>query len=143
MSSTPGFLRRMASILYDSMLLAAILLVAVTLVTLPLEMGLGYDLDPTNLLYRLYLLLVSVGFFIWFWIRGGQTLGMRVWKIRVIRSDGQPLELKDALLRYVAALLSWAICGLVFLWILVDREQLAWHDRISNTKLVISRPASN
>ncbi len=143
MSATPGFLRRMAAILYDSMLLAAILLVAVTLVTLPLEMGLGYDLDPTNLLYRLYLLLVSVGFFVWFWIRGGQTLGMRVWHLRVVRGDGQPLELKDALLRYVAALLSWAICGLGFLWILVDREQLAWHDRISNTKLVISRPASN
>jgi uncharacterized RDD family membrane protein YckC len=62
---------------------------------------------------------------------------MRVWRLRVVRRDGQPLKLKDALLRYVAALLSWGVCGLGFIWILIDREHLAWHDRISKTKLVL------
>jgi uncharacterized RDD family membrane protein YckC len=137
MPATPGFLRRLAAIVYDTMLLAALLLVAAALVTLPLEMGLGYDLDPTNPLYRIYLVLVSVAFFAWFWTHGGQTLGMRVWRLRVVRRDGQPLKLKDALLRYVAALLSWGVCGLGFIWILIDREHLAWHDRISKTKLVL------
>ncbi len=137
MPATPGLVRRLAAIVYDTILLAAVLLVAVALVTFSLEMGLGYDLDPTNPLYRIYLLLISVSFFVWFWIRGGQTLGMRVWHLRVVRHDGQPLELKDALLRYVAALLSWGVCGLGFLWIVVDREQLAWHDRISKTRLVL------
>jgi uncharacterized RDD family membrane protein YckC len=126
-----------AAIFYDTLLLGALLLVAVALVTFSLEMGLGYELDPTHPLYRIYLLLVSIAFFVWFWTHGGQTLGMRAWRLRVVRSDGQPLELKDALLRYAAALLSWAACGLGFLWILVDREQLAWHDRISKTKLLL------
>jgi uncharacterized RDD family membrane protein YckC len=136
-ANTPGLLRRLAAIFYDTLLLGALLLVAVALVTFSLEMGLGYELDPTHPLYRIYLLLVSIAFFVWFWTHGGQTLGMRAWSLRVVRSDGQPLELKDALLRYAAALLSWAACGLGFLWILVDREQLAWHDRISKTKLLL------
>jgi uncharacterized RDD family membrane protein YckC len=135
-ATTPGLLRRLAAIFYDTLLLGALLLVAVALVTFTLEMGLGYKLDPTHPLYRIYLLLVSVAFFVWFWTHGGQTLGMRAWRLRIVRNDGQPLELKDALLRYAAALLSWAVCGLGFLWILVDREQLTWHDRISKTKLL-------
>ncbi len=135
--NTPGLFRRLAAIAYDVLLLAAVLLVAVAIITFLLEAGLGYSLDPTNILYRLYLVLISIGFFIWFWLRGGQTLGMRVWHLQVVRSNGQPLRLQDALLRYAVALLSWAVCGLGFLWILVDREQLAWHDRASNTKLIL------
>jgi uncharacterized RDD family membrane protein YckC len=78
-----------------------------------------------------------VGFHILFWTRGGQTLGMRAWRLKVLRDDGQPLTIQDALLRYVAAILSWAALGLGFLWILVDSDGLAWHDRISKTRLVI------
>jgi uncharacterized RDD family membrane protein YckC len=136
-AAAPSFLRRMAALLYDALLLAAILFVAAALATFVIQLGMGVEFDPTNLFYRLYLLAVSFGFFAWFWIRGGQTLGMRAWRLKVLRNDGQPLTLRDALLRYLAAMLSWAACGLGFLWILVDKENLAWHDRLSGTRLVL------
>ncbi len=136
----PGFLRRMAALLYDALLLAALLFVAAALATFVIQLGMGRDLDPTNLFYRLYLLAVSFGFFAWFWTRGGQTLGMRAWRLMVLRNDGQPLTLRDALLRYLAAILSWSALGLGFLWVLVDGENRAWHDRLSGTRLVMTAP---
>ncbi len=132
----PGFLRRMAALLYDGLLLAALLFVAAALATFVIQLGMGQELNPKSLIYRLYLLGVTFGFFAWFWIRGGQTLGMRAWRLKVLRNDGQSLTLRDALLRYLAAILSWAVCGLGFLWILVDSENRAWHDRLSGTRLV-------
>ena len=63
---------------------------------------------------------------------------MRVWRIRLLCMDGAALTLKDGLVRYFAALLSLACLGLGFLWILVDKEKLAWHDRLSATRMVIT-----
>ena len=82
-------------------------------------------------------LLVILVFFCGFWLRGGQTLGMRAWRLMVVRDDGSPLTLRDALVRFASAVLSWAALGIGFLWSLFDRENLAWHDRLSGTRLVI------
>lgn len=136
----PSFLRRMAAVLYDGLLLAALLFVAAALATFVIQLGLGQELNPKSLIYRFYLLGVTFGFFAWFWIRGGQTLGMRAWRLKVLRNDGRPLTLRDALLRYLAAILSWTALGAGFLWILVDKEKLAWHDRLSGTRLVLIAP---
>jgi uncharacterized RDD family membrane protein YckC len=111
-AATPGLLRRLGAILYDVLLLTAILVMAVALVTIPLGMGLGIELDATHPLFRAYLVLISMGFFLWFWTHGGQTLGMKAWRIRVISDDGLPLTATNASLRYLCALLSWAACGL-------------------------------
>ena len=62
---------------------------------------------------------------------------MRAWRVKLVRNDGSPVRLRDALLRYFAALLSWAPLGLGFLLILVDPQHLAWHDRLSGTRLVM------
>jgi len=134
----PGLGRRLAAIFYDSLLLIAVLVVATALVVLPLGLGLGISVNPANPLYRLYLLSVIVGFFLFFWVRGGQTLGMRVWRIKVIRDDGRPLTLKDATVRFGAAVLSWLPLGLGFFWCWFDPQRLTWHDRLSGTRLVIT-----
>jgi uncharacterized RDD family membrane protein YckC len=134
----PGLGRRFAAILYDALLLVAVLLVAVTLVVVPLGAGLGIAVSPANPFYRAYLLGVVVGFFVFFWVRGGQTLGMRVWHIRVLRADGHPLTLKDALVRFGAAVISWLPLGLGYFWGWFDRDRLTWHDRLSGTRLVIT-----
>jgi uncharacterized RDD family membrane protein YckC len=138
----PSLWRRLSAIIYDSALVAAVLLMAMALVVVPIDLIFGpnsFDAATlrSNPFYLTYLFCVMVGFHILFWTRGGQTLGMRAWRLKVVRDDGQPLKLKDALLRYFAAILSWAALGLGFIWILFDKQGLAWHDRISNTRLVI------
>ncbi len=140
--TTPSFWRRLIAIFYDALLVTAVLLMAVALVTIPLNLIHGQEnFDATNLrsnpFYIAYLFCVMIGFHILFWMRGGQTLGMRAWRLKVIRDNGQNLRFKDALLRYFAAILSWVIFGLGFIWILVDKKGLAWHDRISKTRLVL------
>lgn len=126
--------RRLAAILYDTMLLIAILLLA-SLVALPI-LG-DAPSTPLLLLFRLYLVVVSFGFFAWFWLHGGQTLGMRAWRIRLQRMDGGPITPWQALLRFLVASLSWLLFGLGFLWSLIDRERLTWHDRYSLSELVV------
>ncbi|WP_020563695.1 RDD family protein [Methylosarcina fibrata] len=130
--SAPGFLRRLAAIVYDLFLLLA-LLFAATLIVLPLNNGEAFS--STQYFYPLYLLAVSFLFYAWFWTHGGQTLGMRAWKIKVLTCDRKPIGWSQACLRFAAALLSVAACGLGFVWILIDPHRRAWHDRLSGTAL--------
>ena len=76
------------------------------------------------------------GFFGWFWTHGGQTLGMRAWKIRVVTYSGQPLDWQQAFFRYMAAIISWLFLGAGFFAALLDAERLTWHDRFSRTRLI-------
>jgi len=138
----PSLMRRLAAIFYDAILVAALLLMAITLVVIPLDLIVGWEnVDKESLrinpLYLTYLFCVMAGFHILFWMRGGQTLGMRAWRLRVVRNDGDALTFRDALLRYLSAIVSLAALGLGFLWVLIDRDNLAWHDRISRTRLVM------
>lgn len=126
----PGFFRRLAAVCYDTLLLIAVLFVA-TAIVLPFNGGKAFSED--QLYYPGYLLAVSFGFFGWFWTHGGQTPGMRAWKIKALSFDRQPLTWKQALVRFFAAFLSWGICGLGFLWIIVSRKKRAWHDSLSKT----------
>lgn len=141
----PGLLRRLAAVLYDSLLLVAVLMVA-TALFLPFTGG--EAIDPRRhpaleWVYRAVLLLLVVGFYGVPWTRSGQTLGMASWRLRAVREDGGPLTWADTVRRLAAALLSWLALGLGWLWILVDPGRLAWHDRLSRTRIVLveKRPA--
>lgn len=147
-----GLRRRLAAMVYDAVLLAGVLVLASALVTLPVGLGLGRE--AAAVLFRsdwfrwpffLYCVGVLAAFHLWFWTHGGQTLGMKTWRIRVVRADGSPLGLRDAALRYGAAVLSWLPFGLGFWWVLIDPARLAWHDRLSGTRLVrvASPPAAD
>lgn len=130
-SPTPGLGRRLASCLYDGLALIAVLMVAAAVWVAVARSA----APPADWLFRIYLLAVSALFFVLFWARG-ETLGMRAWKLRLEGQDGRPPDWRRALLRFFCALLSWAALGLGFLWVLVDRDRLAWHDRLSATRLV-------
>ena len=127
-----GLFRRLAAMFYDSLLLAAVLMAAGALALL-VTRG---QLDHHHPLYRAWLLGVSWLFFAWPWRHGGQTLGLRTWKLRVVRTDGRPLTWPDTLRRFLAAILSWLALGLGYWWILIDRDKRAWHDRLSETRVV-------
>lgn len=70
------------------------------------------------------------------WRRGGQTLGMRPWRLKVVAADGSPASWRALWLRFVVATLSTLIGGLGFWWAWVDRERLTFHDRLSGTRMV-------
>jgi uncharacterized RDD family membrane protein YckC len=127
----PGLARRLAACLYDGLVLVAVLMVAAVL-----WVGASRAAAPPgDWLFRGYLLAVAAAFLAAFWHRG-ETLGMRAWKLRIVAADGQPPGWGRGLLRFACALLSCAALGLGFLWVLVDRDRLAWHDRLSGTRLV-------
>src|SRR5690606_5619968 len=94
-----------------------------------------------NPFFLCYLLLVCLFFYGWFWTHGGQTLGMRVWKVSLISRDGQPVNWRQAGLRFSAALFSWGLFGLGFFWQWLSKEKQSWHDLISGTQLIINSPA--
>jgi uncharacterized RDD family membrane protein YckC len=96
------------------------------------------DLDARSppLWYRLALLAVTVAYFVVSWMRGGQTIGMRAWRLRVERADGARLTLLGALLRFVVAGFSLAAAGAGMLWSLVDRDRRTWHDLAAKTRVV-------
>ena len=127
----PGLPRRLAAVVYDGLLLFAVLFAATALV---LPFAGGSAIAPANPLYLLYLLGVSYLYFAWFWTHGGQTLGMRAWRFRVLTQAGEALTWRRAGLRFGCALLSWGALGAGFLWTAFDREQCSWHDRLSGTR---------
>jgi uncharacterized RDD family membrane protein YckC len=131
-SVAPGFFRRMAAVCYDALLLLAVLFLATALV-LPFNAGQAFTSD--QFFYPLYLLTVSFIFYGWFWTHGGQTLGLRAWKIKLCRVDGGSIGWGQAGLRFAAAGLSWLVFGIGFLWCIFDKNQLCWHDYLSKTRL--------
>lgn len=128
-----GLLRRLASMAYDSLVLTGVLMVAALPVVMLAQHALFYP--PGRALFQGYLLLVTAIYFGGFWIYGGQTPGMRAWRLKLTTLTGQAVSGKQALLRLLAAVLSGLPAGLGWFWMLIDRQGLAWHDRISGTHL--------
>jgi uncharacterized RDD family membrane protein YckC len=134
-----GVLRRFGAMLYDTLLVLALLFI-VTGIFLPFTRGEAITPGESGALeyvYQAMLLVAIVLFFCVFWTRNGQTVGMLAWRLRVERSDGGLLTWRDALLRLAGACVSFAALGLGYFWILIDRDQLAWHDRWSGTRVVV------
>ena len=128
-----GLLRRLAAAVYDAMLLFAVLFLATTPLLLLTH---GEAVPGSHLGYRLYLVAVAFLFFGWFWTHGGQTLGMRAWRIRVLACDGRHISWIQALQRFFGAFVSLLPCGLGYLWLLLDPERRTWHDRLSGSRVV-------
>jgi len=132
LSKPPGIFKRLAIIIYDALLLIAVLFLA-TLVLLPFQADNIFE--PNSWQFSLYLLFVSFLFYSWFWTRGGQTLGLLAWKLRVVNKEGRSISWRQAAIRFSVAILSWGICGLGFFWVLFNKERLTWHDIVSKTHL--------
>ncbi|HXG28630.1 MAG TPA: RDD family protein [Nevskiales bacterium] len=127
-ASPAGLLPRLGAALYDLLLLLALFFLATALVD-PL---MPQDHVPAgSLWFQLYLLLVAFLFYGWFWTHGGQTLGMRAWRLRVVTRDGAALRWPRAALRFLVAVPSWlSLLGL--LCCAIDGHAL--HDRLSGTQ---------
>jgi uncharacterized RDD family membrane protein YckC len=136
--SSAGFGRRAAALIYDALLLAA-LLVAYTSAAMFLTHGhaLLYEtVGPWVYLYQAGLIAVIGAYFVINWTRSGQTLGMRAWHLRAVGDSGRPMTYKDALLRFACGILAWGPAALGVLWLYLDPEHLALHDRLSATRVI-------
>lgn len=138
---------RIAAMLYDLMPLIALWMFTALVVMAGLQWATGStDLIKTDavaheavaywLSLRLALLAVTAGYFIVSWLRGGQTIGMRAWRLQLMTADGTPLRAGQAWLRFGVAWFSLLAAGLGFLWCLVDAERRSWHDIAAGTRLV-------
>ncbi len=137
--ASAGFGRRLAALLYDAVLLAATaddiyrrrhLFLTHGAALVPATVG------PWAYLYRTGLLVLLAGYYLLNWLRSGQTLGMRAWHLRAVTDSGKPLTLKAAVLRVGFGLLAWAPAALGVLWLYLDPDHLALHDRLSKTRVV-------
>ncbi|MGA8277928.1 MAG: RDD family protein [Rhodanobacteraceae bacterium] len=130
---------RLAAAIYDLFpliglwMLTAALALAITRGTL--------DAHHPPLAYRLALLLVTAAYFVISWSRGGQTIGMRAWRLKLTTADGGSLSWPRALLRFGGAWMSLLALGIGFLWCLVDRDRRAWHDIVAHSR-VVREPAA-
>tara|TARA_B100000767_G_C19754093_1_gene532115 strand:- start:1345 stop:1872 length:528 start_codon:yes stop_codon:yes gene_type:complete len=144
--------RRLMAMLYDAFLLMAILMctsavytvIAVTITgdfnqsaTINTDDVL-HDLRPIELGWPILpvLGLVYIGFFIYFWRNTGQTLGMLVWKIKVVSTSHEAISIPQGLTRIIIAFFSATACGMGYLVLLRKDTQQSWHDRASNTKVI-------
>jgi uncharacterized RDD family membrane protein YckC len=127
---------RLIAAIYDLFPLLALWFFA-TLAALALTGG-ALDVHRLGhkLLVQALVLVVTAAYFIVSWLRGGQTVGMKPWRLRVVGADGGAVDLHRALLRFFVALVSLGVLGLGFFWCLVDRERRAWHDIAAGTMLM-------
>lgn len=130
-----GLLRRLAAMLYDGLLVLALLV----LVTVPFYFAGGggeADIYNDNPLHQAMWFAVPFIFFVSFWSTKGRTLGMQSWGLQLEDEHGRIPRVGRASVRFFAACVSFACLGLGFAWQLIDRERLTWHDRLSGTRLM-------
>lgn len=141
-----GVWRRLGALVYDGLLVLALVLTtagAVNLLAPRPEIGkdaASVSLDNMQVisgpLLGSLILLIVFSFFAYFWVRHGRTLGMQAWHLRVQGQDGHNITLQQALIRFFSAFLALLPAALGLFWIWLDPARLAWHDRLSGTRMV-------
>ncbi|MDF2156053.1 RDD family protein [Vibrio sp. CAU 1672] len=152
-TSTPlppaGLFRRLAALIYDTLIVIAIEMMAagiVMAVVFALNaaglLSYGEYTDAADMLgkhplwsplFTLYLAVVWIYFFVYFWTRAGQTLGMRAWKLQVRNAeDGGPITVTQALIR-----LATSGFGLANFAVLLDPKKRGFHDIWAKTEVVV------
>lgn len=90
---------------------------------------------------QFFLWLITGAYFVWCWVKTGQTLATKTWKIKLVVRDlanqqYSTLTVNQALFRYVLASASMLACGVGLIWALVDKDSLFLHDRLLKTRFI-------
>ena len=134
-----GLIRRLVVIVYDALLLGGVVFAAwVILWLLLLPLPVSFQSHPAiTVLKQLYLVGVTFLFYGWFWVNGGQTLGMRAWRMRLFSQSGGNISWRQAGIRFLGAIISWSVAAMGFMWVLVDRRNRTWHGMMSGTRIML------
>jgi uncharacterized RDD family membrane protein YckC len=131
---TPGLGRRLAAMVYEALLIFAVAFFA-SWVFFFASGGRDATRGVARAELQIFILLVLAAYFLWCWLRGGQTLAMRAWQIRLVEvTPGK------AVARF---LMAAALLPLSILWALVDRDRQFLHDRLAGTRLIDARPTTS
>jgi len=126
--------RRLGAMLYDALAVIAVWMLATGILLIFTN---GQAINSHVIWYKIYLSLVATGFFVFFWLKSGQTLGMKAWRIQLINMDKtSSVTFDQALQRFLMAIISWGCCGLGIIWMLFDKQSRTWQDMASKTQLI-------
>lgn len=143
-----GVIRRLVAMVYDGLLLFAVLFIATLIPALifspehiensPQTNAVVHELNQPldGWLFRIYLVLVIILFNGMFWRRQGQTLGMQAWRLKLVSQSGGTPSWGQCAIRVLASMVSLACGGLGYFWAWIDKRSLTWHDRLSNTQVL-------
>lgn len=159
---TPTLLKRLLASVYDGFLILTIVFIAVAI---KLVLTGDEATSENNIYMSLYLLTVIYVFFAWFWTHGGQTLGMRSWKQKLVPYGGGSVNWKQSFIRFITGLPAWGlfIIGFLlwvlpdkitlaewllniprwlfvltgFVWVLLDNRNNNWRDKLSGTHIIM------
>jgi len=131
--NTLSFGRRTLCMIYDFLLFLAIWFVA-SLIFIVIVQDTNFTYFKP--IYQFYSLSIIGIYFIWFWTHGGQTLAMQTWKMRIVAKDGSALTMKQAITRYLFAVIGITSFGIGIIWALIDRDRQYLHDRLAGTRIV-------
>lgn len=152
-----GFISRAAALMLDMLIVMAIIFVIYWSVRLPMMFFLNLNPDTcvsTSMLpqaehlpnewlcvvaqyiWALAAFFAAPVYFILFYSSTGQTVGMYVLGIRVVRLDGKHMTLGGSIIRWLGLFLCMIPLGLGFLWVLVDDRRQGWHDKLAHTCVI-------
>ena len=97
-----GFIKNIIICVYDLMLLFSVLF----FMSMPWVIVTSGEAVIGNIFYQLYLLIIILTYYLWFWIKNGQTLGMKSWKTYVLNTDNTKIKIRQGLLRIILALVG-------------------------------------
>lgn len=138
-----ALLRRLGAMIYDGFLVAAIWISITVAHVAFFRFVLGQNADQIGVgalevwSLRALLVLSAMAFFTFSWTRGGMTLGMQTWRLRVQTVDGYTITPMQSVIRCLTGWLSLAAFGLGYWWVLFDRQRRSWPDIASNTQTVV------
>ncbi|MBO9482440.1 MULTISPECIES: RDD family protein [Gammaproteobacteria] len=138
--------RRAAAMLYDSLLILALLFMA-GFINLFIQIQIfgneqlktmteeGYQLGGP--FFYAALLVIIYGFFGFFWTRSGQTLGMQAWRIKVVSSNNHLISPWQSVIRFLIAIPALSLAGIGLLWALIDHQRRSWQDLASSSRVIL------
>lgn len=128
----PSLFRHFAIMAYDLLLLLSVLLVAGFIAV---GFNGGEAINSANPFFMIYIIGVCFFFYGWFWTHGGQTLGMRAWKVHLVGQQQHDISWLQAGVRFLANIIAWLPFGLGFWWQYLGKDKQSWPDYLSGTRL--------
>ncbi len=131
-----GFFRRILALVYDSLVVAGILL-SFTLLLVIFNRGYAEPGSFISIVQLIVCVCVGPFFYSYFWlVNNGQTIGMQAWKIRLVSLNNSKLNAKQTYLRCLVSTLSFVCFGIGYFWILFNKNNLSWSDIVTKTRIV-------
>jgi len=132
---------RLMAIIYDTFLILAISMAYGAIATFLVAQIQGtsennYNPTISGPLFQMGWAFTLLVFYCYFWIKAGQTVGMKAWRLKLISTTDKPLTIAQCVLRFFLGLISLACGGIGFLWVLIDKNNDALHDKLCKTRMI-------